>query len=77
MNTNLSALDRAHQAVRTIKTQANQLAKESALPGFEVYYKEGYIEGLLGDLARDVPGVTEYLESVIKTNLPLLADRLD
>lgn len=77
MNTNLSSLERALQAVRTIKTQANQLAKESALPGFEVYYKEGYIDGLLGDLARDVPGVTEYLESVIKTNLSLLPSKQD
>lgn len=77
MNTNLSSSERALQAVRTIKTQVNQLAKESALPGFEAYYKEGYIERLLNDLAQDVPGVTEYLESVIKTNLHLFSDKLD
>lgn len=77
MNINLSSFERALQAVLAIKTQANQLAKESALPGFEIYYKEGYIEGLLGDLARDVPGVTEYLESVIKTNHHLFADKLN
>jgi hypothetical protein len=69
MNTNTSHLEHAQQVINTLKEQANKLAKENALPGFEVYYKEGYMHGLLGDLARDVPGVTEYLESVIKVNL--------
>jgi hypothetical protein len=69
MNTNTSHFEHAQQVINTLKEQANKLAKENALPGFEVYYKEGYMHGLLGDLARDVPGVTEYLESVIKVNL--------
>jgi hypothetical protein len=68
MNTNTSHLEHAQQVINTLKEQANKLAKENALPGFEVYYKEGYMHGLLGDLARDVPGVVEYIVSVIKIN---------
>ena len=68
MNTNISHYEHAQQVINTLKEHVNKLAKENALPGLEVYFEEGYIHGLLGDLARDVPGVTEYLESVIKIN---------
>jgi hypothetical protein len=68
MNTNTSHYEHAQQVINSLKEHVNKLAKENALPGLEIYFEEGYIHGLLGDLARDVPGVTEYLESVIKIN---------
>ena len=54
------------QIAKDFNDKINQMAKENALPGLEIYYKEGYMRGFIEDLTRDVPGVAEYLLSTMK-----------